>query len=286
MEIIKTNLNFNSLTKRTRTLYGIIHHTACSVASPEDIHRWHLANGWSGAGYNLYVRKDGTVYELRPIDCVGAHAQGYNSISVGVCFEGNFEEEEMTSAQIESGKQVIVYIRSLYGNIPFKGHRDVNNTSCPGKNFRFDEIINGHSNQVINQPSTPNPSTSTVADVQKYLNEKYNAGLKVDNIYGPKTQKALVIALQTELNRLYNRGLKVDGVFGPKTYTACVTIKKGAKNALVYVLQGALICKGYQMNLDGDFGPVTEDCTIQYQKAKGLVVDALAGRNTFKNLLT
>jgi len=284
MEIIKTNLKFNSLSKRARTTYGILHHTACSTATPEDIHRWHLANGWVGAGYNLYIRKDGSIYELRPIDCVGAHAQGYNSVSVGICFEGNFEVEEMTSAQIESGKQVIAYLKERYQGITFKGHRDVNSTDCPGKNFKFDEIVNGQPSQVINQTVNQNVSTSNVADVQRYLNEKYSAGLKVDNIFGPKTQKALVIALQTELNRLYNRGLVVDGLFGNKTYTACVTIKKGAKNTLVYVLQGALICKGYQLKLDGDFGPVTEDCTIQYQKTKGLVVDALAGRNTFKSL--
>ena len=285
MEIIKTNLNFNSLSKRARTTYGILHHTACSTATPEDIHRWHLANGWAGAGYNLYIRKDGSIYELRPIDCVGAHAQGYNSVSVGVCFEGNFEEEEMTSEQIGSGKQIIAYLKERYPRISFKGHRDVNSTDCPGKNFKFDEIVNGQPSQVISQPTIQNPSTSTVADVQKYLNDKYNAGLEVDNIFGPKTQKALVIALQTELNKLFNRQLKIDGIFGNKTYTACVTIKQGAKNALVYILQGALICKGYQMKLDGDFGPVTEDCTAQYQRAKGLVVDALAGRNTFRSLL-
>ena len=130
MEIINAGLDFRSLTERSRTDMCILHHTACSVASPEDIHRWHLANGWSGAGYNLYVRKDGTVYELRPMNCVGAHAQGYNSISIGVCFEGNFEEEDMTPEQVESGKEVCDYVRSLYGDIPFKGHRDVNNTSC------------------------------------------------------------------------------------------------------------------------------------------------------------
>lgn len=285
MEIIKANLNFNSLSKRTRTTYGILHHTACSNASPEDIHRWHLSQGWVGAGYNLYVRKDGTIYELRPIDCIGAHASGYNSVSVGVCFEGNFEEEEMTAAQVESGKQVINYLKNKYPGISFKGHRDVNSTDCPGKNFKFDEIVNGQPSQVINQPAIQNPSTSTVADVQRYLNEKYNAGLVVDNKFGPKTQKALVIALQTELIRSYNRKLNIDGFFGNDTYSKCVTIKRGAKNALVYVLQGALICNGYQLKLDGDFGPVTEDCTIQYQRAKNLVVDALAGRNTFRSLL-
>ena len=37
---------------------------------------WHLKRGWIGAGYNILVRKDGSVWELRPLWAVGAHAQG------------------------------------------------------------------------------------------------------------------------------------------------------------------------------------------------------------------
>ncbi|EKC77056.1 protein containing N-acetylmuramoyl-L-alanine amidase, family 2 domain protein, partial [human gut metagenome] len=47
-------------------------------------YRWHLANGWAGAGYHFLVRKDGTIYRLRPEDKVGAHAYGSNYNSIGV----------------------------------------------------------------------------------------------------------------------------------------------------------------------------------------------------------
>jgi N-acetyl-anhydromuramyl-L-alanine amidase AmpD len=216
MEIINAGLDFRSLTERSRTDMCILHHTACSVASPEDIHRWHLANGWSGAGYNLYVRKDGTVYELRPMNCVGAHAQGYNSISIGVCFEGNFEEEDMTDAQVESGKQVVAYVKSVYGDIPFKGHRDVNSTSCPGANFKFDEIVYGA--PVPSPEPTPEPSPTpsgdgTIADIQGWLNGTYGFGIAEDGFCGPITKKAMVKALQTEFNTQFDAGLAVDRNF-------------------------------------------------------------------------
>ena len=37
----------------------IVHHSACSNCTPEQIHQWHLARGWAGAGYHFLVRKDG-----------------------------------------------------------------------------------------------------------------------------------------------------------------------------------------------------------------------------------
>lgn len=39
MNIIDTNLNFGSLSKRNSTNQIILHHSGSEVASPEDIHR-------------------------------------------------------------------------------------------------------------------------------------------------------------------------------------------------------------------------------------------------------
>ena len=50
------------------------------------------------------VRKDGSVYRGRREDTVGAHAYGYNSTSIGICAEGNFEVDIMGEAQ----KQAII----------------------------------------------------------------------------------------------------------------------------------------------------------------------------------
>ena len=84
----------------------ILHHADAKNCSAEDIHRWHLNNGWSGAGYHFLVRKDGKVYRLRPEDKVGAHAYGANYNSLGICFEGNYMEEDMPEAQKEAGKEL------------------------------------------------------------------------------------------------------------------------------------------------------------------------------------
>ena len=95
MKIKETTFNFvNGLSKRSSTKYIILHHRAGN-GDVMSIHSQHLGQGWAGIGYHFYVRKDGNVYSGRPINMVGGHTTNYNSVSVGVCFEGNFEKENM-----------------------------------------------------------------------------------------------------------------------------------------------------------------------------------------------
>lgn len=144
MNIIETPFNWKSaLTKRKKTDYAVLHHSATKNSTVDDIHKSHINNGWSGIGYHFYIRKDGKIYRGRPLDTIGAHTEGANSQSIGICFEGNFENELMNTVQMTSGQQVISYIKSVYPNIFIKKHKDFNVTSCPGKNFRFDEMKSG-----------------------------------------------------------------------------------------------------------------------------------------------
>lgn len=142
MNIIDSNFKFaNALTKRVATKYIILHHRAGN-GDVQSIHSQHLGQGWAGIGYHFYVRKDGKVYSGRPINMVGGHTTNYNSVSVGVCFEGNFETEKMKDVQIKAGQELISYIKGKYPAAQIKKHRDFNSTACPGKNFPFDEVTN------------------------------------------------------------------------------------------------------------------------------------------------
>lgn len=139
----------------------------------------------------------------------------------------------------------------------------------------------------------PNYNNSTIkeivgkiADIQSTLNSRYNLNIAVDNIYGKETKKALVKALQTELNKQYNKNLNVDGVFGEKTKSACITLKKGAKGNITWILQAMLVCKGYSIEVDGDFGINTENAVKDFQSKNRLIVDGIAGKNTFSKLFS
>lgn len=284
MNIIETNLEFKDMSTRKSTERIILHHADARSCSAEDIHRWHLNNGWSGAGYHFLVRKDGKVYRLRPEDKVGAHAYGSNYNSLGICFEGDYMEEDMPESQKEAGKELVVYLKNKYNITTVQAHKDVCATSCPGDKFPFDEIANFESsNEVIPQPQE-NVQNGNIARIQSTLNERYGLNIAVDNIYGNETRKALVKALQTELNEQYHRGLIVDGIFGTNTYNACINVRKGAEGNITYLIQAMLVCHSFGIDADGIFGPATENAVKEFQSRNGLSADGIVGKNTFNKL--
>ncbi len=149
MAIINKTYKWNgSLSRRSKTDYIVLHHAAASGAA-DDIHRMHLNKGWAGIGYHFYVQKDGGIYTGRPIDTLGAQTSGYNDKSIGICFEGNFETETMGEAQLASGRQVLAYVRGLYPYARIAAHRDLNATACPGRNFPFEQMMEGEETDAV-----------------------------------------------------------------------------------------------------------------------------------------
>ena len=284
MNIIETNLNFKDMSDRKSTERIILHHADAKNCSAEDIHRWHLNNGWSGAGYHFLVRKDGKVYRLRPEEKVGAHAYGANYNSLGICFEGDYMQEDMTEAQKEAGKELVAYLKNKYNIKTVQAHRDVCATSCPGDKFPFNEISNSEANNEVIPQLQKDTQKGNVARIQSTLNERYGLNISVDNIYGNETKKALVKGLQTELNKQYGRGLAVDGIFGTNTYNACINVRKGAEGNITYLIQAMLICHSFDIDADGIFGPATERAVRDFQSRNGLSVDGIVGKNTFNKL--
>ena len=151
---------------------------------------------------------------------------------------------------------------------------------------RYAKDISGVARPDYTGGTTPAPVDNTkIKEVQTWLNKSYSAKLTVDGIYGGKTELALVKALQTALNKQYNAKLQVDGTYGQRTHNAVRNIKQGAKGEYVKVLQGLLICHGYDTGgLDGIFGSKTTAAVKAYQTKRGLYVDGIAGKATFDEL--
>lgn len=144
MNIVETNLQFKGNMKtRKSTNRIVLHHAAASVCDAKTIHEWHLNRGFSGIGYHFLVRKDGTIERGRAEHLVGAHAAGNNSNSIGICFEGNFETETMGEAQKNAGSELVEYLKKKYSIGIVVRHKDLAATACPGKNFPFEEILQG-----------------------------------------------------------------------------------------------------------------------------------------------
>lgn len=120
----------------------------------------------------------------------------------------------------------------------------------------------------------------TVAEVQQWLNTSCGASLKVDNIFGAATRRAIICALQRAI------GTAADGIVGPKTRAALPTIRTGSRGTVVRCAQAFLVCRGYRdAYVDGDFGGGTKSAVIAFQKAQGLARDGVIGKNTWAKLL-
>jgi len=127
--------------------------------------------------------------------------------------------------------------------------------------------------------------TATIRYIQNSLNTRYGQNVTVDGIWGNASQRALVRAYQIELNRSFNAGLVVDGIWGPRTRAATRNLRIGDRGNLVWLLQSALYTRGFPASPDGVFGSQTDATVRNFQRANGLVVDGIAGQNTWERLL-
>lgn len=145
VSILKPSLPNLGYTERTAPVkYIVVHHTASTKDfTPEEINSMHIRQGMNGIGYHLYIRKDGSVYQGRPFEMVGAHAEGYNWESVGVCLSGNFEIEEPTRKEVESLGECLSMLKGMFPSASIIPHSNLNATACPGKNLlkRLGRII-------------------------------------------------------------------------------------------------------------------------------------------------
>lgn len=297
-KIIEVPLKQNGIYgRRTKTQYLILHHAANSSQSVEEVAAYHLSKGWAGIGYHYYVRKDGSIYRGRPENTVGAHCVNYNTISIGVCAEGNYETtQEMPQAQKDALKWLCADIQRRYPKIIVKRHKDLQATACPGKYYPYDYIISGMKTQkeikesgATNAVQNPNKNPAFVIKFsiyQMWLNKTYKFKLPLSGAFDAKTKEATIKAMQNCLNQMYGAGLVVDGIWGPKTRAAFRTVKQGDRNNLVYVMQGLLYACGYDAKgIDGIFGAGMKNAVILLQKDRKLEADGIIGKDTLTAMM-
>jgi N-acetylmuramoyl-L-alanine amidase len=92
----------------------------------------HRARGFHTCGYHRLISKDGTIHLGRDFDAIGAHIRGYNSRSIGICYEGGLDKhgnakDTRTEAQKESLiKCITEAVLWAQGSITWIcGHRDL-----------------------------------------------------------------------------------------------------------------------------------------------------------------
>lgn len=123
----------------------IIHCSASPNGRSEtvkDIDAWHQARGFhrehpignldlKAIGYHFVIYIDGSVHSGRGIDEIGAHAEGFNAHSIGICLVGT---DQFTMEQWTELSSLIVHFKGQYPQAKIMGHRDLPNVHklCPG----------------------------------------------------------------------------------------------------------------------------------------------------------
>ena len=134
MEIIDTKLEFKDEMKLrdTNKIYLIILHHRAGHGDVQSIHDLHLKRKYAGIGYHFYIRQDGIVYKGRPVKYIGAHCKDNNSLSIGICLEGDFRVEQPTPEQLDSLSALVRQLKMEYPRIKrVLNHKDFMATACP-----------------------------------------------------------------------------------------------------------------------------------------------------------
>lgn len=125
-----------------REINEIIVH--CSATKPsmdigaDWIRKIHVQqNKWRDIGYHYVIRRDGAVEHGRPVNQVGAHCQGHNTGTIGICMVGGLTEtgrpeNNFTPAQFTSVQKLIKDLCVQYpAIIRLSGHNDYASKACP-----------------------------------------------------------------------------------------------------------------------------------------------------------
>ena len=126
----------------------IIHCTATPEGKDytvDDIRRWHKQQGWSDIGYHYVIYRDSTVAIGRDVDLVGAHCQGHNAHSIGICYVGGVDvngrasKDTRTDLQKAALLSLLVDLRKIYPYAKIYGHRDFDaRKACPSFDAQYE----------------------------------------------------------------------------------------------------------------------------------------------------
>ena len=134
--------NESSLHVSRRTINRIIVHCTATpegrVETVESVRRMHKAKGWADIGYHYLIGLNGERWNGRNVNLVGAHCEGYNANSIGVCYVGGCDKN-MKAKDTRTDKQKAALIallkdlRKLYPKAKIVSHRDLDRKgkACP-----------------------------------------------------------------------------------------------------------------------------------------------------------
>lgn len=151
------------LWKEKRWRYIVIHHTASDYGNLEYYKKLHQEEkGWEDIAYHFIIN-NGTFQtipgQIEESDLWKKKKSGYstknwlvNNFGIAIVIVGNLEEHPPLPQQYESLLNLILLLAKKY-NIPPErifGHREIQNTKCPGKYLNMAKIRKEIQNRLKN----------------------------------------------------------------------------------------------------------------------------------------
>lgn len=131
-----------------RPIAALVVHCSATPAGKafhaSDIDRWHRDRGWNGIGYHFVITLDGSIEPGRELEEVGAHVEGHNKDSIGICYIGGMNAQNTAAADTLNPRQadalqlVLQGLRARWPQARILGHRDFPNVhkECPSFDVR------------------------------------------------------------------------------------------------------------------------------------------------------
>lgn len=137
--------NGSLLKTSKRTINEIIVHCSATKEginyTTSQIKQWHLARGFSDIGYHYVIYLDGSIHNGRDVNISGAHCEGHNTHSIGVCYIGGLDKtgkpkDTRNNKQKESLIRLLTQLKAKYPKATIHGHCEYANKACPCFNAR------------------------------------------------------------------------------------------------------------------------------------------------------
>jgi len=111
-----------------------------------EIDSWHKDRGWKSpsgvhCGYHFMIRRNGTVEVGRMVNEIGAHVEGENADSVGVCLVGS---KDFAAEQFAALRWVVTGLLAMFPEARVYEHREFESAKRQGKtcpNFDVHKVL-------------------------------------------------------------------------------------------------------------------------------------------------
>jgi peptidoglycan hydrolase-like protein with peptidoglycan-binding domain len=217
------------------------------AAAMRSIDAGHRARGWNGIGYNFVIFPDGSVWEGRGWTLVGAHCTDYNRIGIGVQIHIGGAQAP-TPAALASARELYLQASAQSGHaLRRMGHQDGYATLCPG----------------------------TILERWVRAGMPDAAGVPLGSPITVTTIKGGVAAPVYPLPAGY--------YFGPRDPLSNIHSVSGffAHREDLRRWQRRMVERGWDLQADGLYGPVTANVARHFQREKHLAIDGLIGPQTW-----